>query len=187
MAIETIPTSEVIEVNNYPYGSLKCTAYFGIEFHPKKGFRSTFQTVNPKTGRLNAVKKSTYSDILLQYREEGTGHIKVTGLDMNGSESLNKAVKFMSEHFDKFTPQQIEYIYTKAFTFAIVSLKSMVIYCGSKFEDLKPLFDPFIKNMKKGMKEKTNVFADVLLDIEKIEAIKDPNFNPFRTTTYKIG
>jgi hypothetical protein len=59
------PTTHKAEVNSYPYGRLKATAFFGLEFKRGKGFRTTFQTINPKNGKLNAVKNSTYSPIFV--------------------------------------------------------------------------------------------------------------------------
>ena len=71
-----IRTNEKIEVNNYPYGfKLKTTLFDYIEFDKKKGFRHCTQTINPKTGRLNNPKKSTYYALLVRYYNED-GHIK---------------------------------------------------------------------------------------------------------------
>ncbi len=48
-------------VNDYPYGRLRCTIKFWLEMSPKKGFRFVSQTINPKNGRVNAPKPSTYA------------------------------------------------------------------------------------------------------------------------------
>jgi hypothetical protein len=48
-------------VQDYPYGSLRCQIRFWLESTPKKGFRFCSQTENPKNGRWNNPKKSTYS------------------------------------------------------------------------------------------------------------------------------
>jgi hypothetical protein len=48
-------------VDSYPYGRLRCRIWFWLESDPKKGFRFVSQTENPKNGRMNAPKKSTYS------------------------------------------------------------------------------------------------------------------------------
>ena len=47
--------------NDYPYGGMRCKMSFFVEDGGKKGWRAVTQSVNPKTGRLNNPKKSTYS------------------------------------------------------------------------------------------------------------------------------
>ena len=180
--LNTIQTTETIKVDSYPYGRLRCTAFFSIEFNSKKGFRNVFQTIDPKNGRHNAPKKSTYYDLGIQYRDEETGHIKTCFLSMNGIKELNSTCKFIAEHYDKFTAEQIEYFYIKAMS--KVSMVACVQYCGSTFENLKPLFHPFVTAMTKGLKEKTNTFADAELDEVAIDAQKDPNYNPWKVTTH---
>lgn len=180
-------TTEKTEVNNYPYGRLQCTAFFGLEFKPGKGFRTTFQTINPKTGRLNAVKNSTYSPILVMYKDAETGHIKYDGCDLYGDEGINKAAEFMAEHFDLFTTEQIKDICGSFFLHLKASVKAQVIYCGSNFEDLKPLFAQSIDAAVKGINMGNNVFKDIKLNIEAINACKVEGYNPFKVTKYELN
>lgn len=179
-------TTETTEVTNYPYGRLQCTAKFGIEFKASKGFRSTFQTVNPKTGRLNAVKNSTYYPVLVQYKESETGHIKSVAFHFNGAKEINEGAKFMDNNFSLFTDEQIKYIYTYILSMLAVQSKAMVIYCNSKFEDIKPILTEAIETCKKGMKEGTNLFQNIKIDIEALEKTKEPNYNPFTIKQYEI-
>ena len=52
------------KVENYPYGFReKTTMHYWIETTPKKGDRFCSCTINPKNGRFNAPKKSTYVNI----------------------------------------------------------------------------------------------------------------------------
>jgi hypothetical protein len=62
----------------------------------------------------------------------------------------------------------------------------MVTYSGSKFEDLKPLIEDFIKIMVKGISEPENNYFNVFLDVEAIEATKEPDYQPFKVTSYEI-
>ena len=69
-----------IEVNNYPWGfRLKTKRRTWIETDKNKGDRVCFCTLNPKTNKWCAVKKSTYNavDVLLIDENE---HIKSIGL-----------------------------------------------------------------------------------------------------------
>lgn len=70
-------------VPDYPFGfHLRCKIRYWIETHPKHGDRFCSQTTNPKVAgeRWNKPKKSTYCEVGVMFREEGTGHIKWTGL-----------------------------------------------------------------------------------------------------------
>lgn len=183
-----IKTTEKVEVEDYPYGfRLRTTLYDTMEFNPKKGYRHTTQTIDPRNGRLNKPKSSTYAPLKVRYYNED-GHIKTIGFDfMYSTKELNDVCKFISENFDLFTPEEIKYFYNNAVAGAIVNMKSMVMYCGAKFDDLKPLHDNFIEVARKGQNDGLNHFAELVLDVDAIEALKDPKYNPFVTKTYVIG
>jgi hypothetical protein len=66
-------------VENYPYGRLRTSMFYWIETTPKKGDRFCSRTIDPKNGRLNAPKKSTYSNIMVMYLDE-KGHVHSTGV-----------------------------------------------------------------------------------------------------------
>jgi hypothetical protein len=62
-------------VADYPYGfRLRTQIRYWIET-TKHGDRFVSQTLNPKTGKWNAPKKSTYSDVIVMVRDESNGHI----------------------------------------------------------------------------------------------------------------
>ncbi len=67
-------------VPDYPYGRLRCKIWFWLESDPKKGFRFVSQTENPKNGRINAEKKSTYCAIAGSMYLDDKGHCHWTGL-----------------------------------------------------------------------------------------------------------
>lgn len=97
--------------NDYPYGRLKCEISFKVEFKKGKGFRFVTQTVNPKTGRINAPKKSTYSDFMYQYIGED-GHNKVYTLRFSSYESIEKLIKFLDVNTDaEFTNEESQEIW----------------------------------------------------------------------------
>lgn len=190
-AKQYFPTSHVATVESYPYGRKRTRAFFGTEFNPKKGFRSTFQTVNPDTGRLNAVKKSTYYEIMLMIEEEGTGHIKHVGTGIHGSdEQTNKAADFCARHFDLFTLPELQHIYISMLSAFRVSMVAVVQYCGAPLESVKPFYTAAIDKTVEALKaigkgERVNVFADLKIDAEGVDKLKDPEYNPFTVTEYK--
>ncbi len=193
MANTFYPTAHKAAADSYPYGYKKTTAYFGTEFHPKKGFRTTFQTVNPSTGRLNAVKYSTYSPVYLMYRDEATGHYKHTGVGIFGSdEETNKAADFCALHFDLFTLTELAYIYANFCAALKVSMVGSIQYCGSDVETIRALYQEARETALKGYKaaaagERLNIFAQIKVDAEAVDATHVKDYNPFRTTTvYKI-
>lgn len=64
-----------LEVKDYPYGfRLRTSIFYWLETVPKKGDRFCSCTLNPKNGRMNAPKKSTFSNIGCMYADE-KGHI----------------------------------------------------------------------------------------------------------------
>jgi hypothetical protein len=172
-----------LQVENYPYGRLKTTAFFSCEYVNGKGTRDIFQTINPKTGRLNAEKKSTYSPVLLNCTDLNTGHIKTIGTGFNGHEDINCGLYFMQDFKDYFSPEQINDICLIILMYLKVDIKAQVIYAGSDFEALKPLYTEQINNIVRITKGESSNFLASLLDIEKIEAQKVPNYQPFKVTS----
>lgn len=164
-------TTEVVTVDNYPYGRLKCEATFGLEFDAKKGFRTTFQTVNPKDQRINKPKKSTYSPIILMYKNTENGHIEYEWLKLWNKTDVNKCAKVIAENFHLFTSEQIEYIYGYFLTHLNVDLIWVVKLRGAKKEDVFPkYYETPVKKLVSGLKTKENVFAEVFFDGEALEA-----------------
>lgn len=185
--VRVYPINTKLQNDSYPYGREKCTAFHSVEWVKNKGCRTIFQTINPKTGRLNNPKKSTYYNVILPCEIVSNGHFDSIGyLDFNGSEAINKGLHFMNDFFELFTPEQIEDIALTILGMSKVDFKAQVIYAGSEVETLKPLYEPLIKNLCTIAKEKTNLFLDVLLDVQAIDSAKKPNYNPFKVTSYGI-
>ena len=184
--LKYLKTTEKKEVNNYPYGRLKCTAFFSLEFNKDKGFRSVFQTIDPKTGRLNNPKKSTYGHLIVL--TDNDGFVSHVHHSFNGVKEMNKATKFIGENFELFTTEQIEYFYIMVLAHIKVSMKAAVIYTNAKLDDLKPIFDAQIKTAVKGCNTKENLFNQLQIDEQAYEATKDPTFQPFQIkSTFTIG
>jgi len=181
-----IKTSERIEVKNYPYGfRLKTTLTDYIEFDFKKGYRHCTQTIDPRNGRINKPKKSTYSPLIVRYFDE-IGHIKSLHFHFNGDKEINQGCNFIAENFDLFTPEEIKYLYSFIFSMALVDFKATCIYGGSDPEALKPLYNSFFDTCKQGIKEGGNLFNNMQLNTEAIEATKPEGFSPFKVTSYGI-
>jgi len=187
------PTAHVATAESYPYGRLRTTAFFGTEFKPSKGYRSTFQTINPKNGRKNAVKNSTYYTLMVLYQNTENGHFDHVGFSMDGDAGINKTAAFCAENFDLFTDDELRYLYGKMLLCTKGSMVASVRYSGAKVEALTPLYDAAVKAISEGYeaidkKQRVNTFARVVLDVDAIKACADPNFQAFRTTgTYVIG
>jgi hypothetical protein len=141
--IEILPIHEKPSVHNYPYGSLQCTATFGVEFNKNKGFRSEFQTINPKTDRLNAMKNGTYDDFKCLVKEEN-GHYKWYTSSCNGLEAIISTLKFIGENFDilQLTTEMHEHI-------VLQSMRSIIVgnaYTKLSNEDMPNYLDMFFKD-----------------------------------------
>ena len=109
--MNVLPITSKQTTDNYPYGYLKATAFFSVEFHPKRGFRFVFQTINPKNGRENKPKKSTYSDFMFMIEDEN-GYFKQHSYSINGEKDAQKVLQLLKEIYLKaeFTEEMLEYI-----------------------------------------------------------------------------
>lgn len=177
-------TSTKLITENYPYGSLKTTKTDWIEFKKGKGFRHWSQTVNPKTGRLNNPKASTYYDVMLLGRDEN-GHVKSwTMCPSSGIKEINSTAQFMYENFTLFTSEQIEEIAKTLFLKLKASTVGAVQYAGAKFEDIKPFFEVAVKAAVDIIKTKENLFDFINVNEEGVNACKVPDFQPFKITSH---
>jgi hypothetical protein len=176
-------TTDKAEVNNYPYGYLKTTAFFSLEFKNKKGFRSVFQTVNPKTSRINNPKKSTYYPLIIMI-EKDNGHIGYIYGGFNGADEINKTCKVINEQFELFTKEQIEYFYINILSSLKIETIAIIQYCGADLKNVIPIIEPIIKIVSNGLKTGENLFNQIIIDIDKLNSCKVPDFNPFRVTEY---
>lgn len=68
-------------VDDYPYGFRERTQIrYWLESKPKKGWRFVSQTMNPKTGRWNKPKASTYADWGAAMYLDENGHVHWDGV-----------------------------------------------------------------------------------------------------------
>lgn len=84
--------------DNYPYGRLRCTRTTELEYKKGRGYRVAHTTTNPKTGRINKPKRSTYSEFMTLYKDEETGYTKTYSLSLNGTESIQRFINFLKIH-----------------------------------------------------------------------------------------
>jgi hypothetical protein len=98
--------SNPLEVKDYPYGfRLRTSIFYWIETTPKKGDRFCSYTINPKNGRRNADKKSTYSNIGVMYQDE-KGHTHWTGINIYSKpEQISKFIEMIGG-VDKLNSEQ---------------------------------------------------------------------------------
>ena len=179
MKTKFIPTAEVVTTHDYPYGRLKCTLTCKVEFSKTHGFRIVTQTINPKTGRLNAPKKSTYYKILLRFIDE-KGRFNSTVRGLNGAKEINAAAKFCFEHFDLFTQEELKYLYISFIEALRIDMYATQVYNGATKESLTPLYKHQIETAIFGLDLLGNFFNQLQLNIEAISACEPENFNPFR-------
>lgn len=73
-------------VEDYPYGyTARTSKRYWIETNARHGDRLVTQTLNPKTGRWNKPKKSTYSAVLWLRLEAETEHVKTSGIGLHST------------------------------------------------------------------------------------------------------
>lgn len=175
-------TGERAVKNDYPYGRLRTTVTFGLDFNPKHGFRTTFQSINPKNLRINAVKTSTYSDLTLMYLEPGTGHVKYDSWDLNGEDAINSVAKVAGVNFDKFTIEQTQWLYGRTLVALKATAQAMVTYCGANVEEVLNVLRPAMAAAVNGYKTGENVWDKIAVDVEALNKCRVPGYQPFKVT-----
>ena len=173
-------TTEKASINNYPYGRLQCIAFFSLDHKVRKGFRTVFQTINPKNGVLNKAKNSTYSPILAMYENTENNHIEYESYSFYDDNSKIKAIEFLSNHFDLYTPEQIKDIASYCLMYIKLDISSKHTYCNSPIDKLLPLYNPAIKILVNIIKTGENLFNQITFNFEAISSLADKNFNPFK-------
>lgn len=174
-----VKTGEKIEIESYPYGRLRTKAYFSVEFSSKHGFRSVFQTVNPKNGRLNAPKKGTYAPMIVAYLDTETAHAEFAFFRMYNKEDAVAFFSFLAEHSDLFSDEQLEHL--KLYALAQIKLKAhgLVRYCKVPVAEAIQIVEPLTKALVACIKEKTDIKAILSLvkpmyeNAEKAQEVHD--------------
>ena len=184
-----ISNTEKVTVENYPYGfRLKTTLYDEMEFSPKKGFRHVTTTINPKNGRLNKPKKSTYDmGYSIRFRNAETGYIEIVAFhSFSGLKAMQDAVNLFKECLDFITPEEKAYIVVQFYKQLVVDMKASVIYCGIEVDTIKELFADIIEIVNTDIKNKTFnlIDYDYLALHDKVEGVKVEGFSPFRTVRH---
>lgn len=173
-----LKTNQSHTVNNYPYGRLKCEMTFSVEFKKGKGFRAVRQSVNPKTGRINNPKKSTYQDIMVLDVTDGFAKFKTR--EFYKIENFNDTMRWLSDNFDLFSPEEIKHIYALANRYLSVTMRAKATYCNAKIEDMKPLMTPAMKITKQGYESGENIFGDAEIDVAALKATEEEGYSPFK-------
>ena len=178
-------TSEKVKVENYPYGfRLKTDKFYSIEFKNKKGFRLVEQTLNPKTGLLNKPKKSTYDTVKILINIDG--RIKTHSEDFYDDEGKNKGWEFMFKNFQLFTKEENKYIILQNLMLLKMDIQSKCTYCNSDHKKMFPLYDKAIKTLVRMAKEGVNLWNEVVIDWEAVEALEEKGSQPFKLTSYGL-
>lgn len=97
-----------LEVKDYPWGfRLRTSIFYWMETDPKRGDRFCSQTIDPKTGRRCAPKKSTYYNIGVMFRNEENGHISWVQIsNYANQEEIKKFAEAVGEQ--NLSPNQIK-------------------------------------------------------------------------------
>lgn len=180
--MKTFKTNETVTVDNYPYGRLKCTATFGLEFNPKRGYRSVFQTINPKTGRINKPKKSTYSP-LIRMMQNDDGFVSYDHIRFDDLDKLQGNIDKVKKWWDTFTEEERKDVYALIYNELKVSSYGLIKWGGADKTKVLDHLKPFVKIAASGFKDGDIKHLDEIKpDNEYLESLKDPNYSPFKTT-----
>lgn len=106
-------------VDDYPYGGHRTQIRYWIETVKGKGDRFCSQTLNPKTGRWNKPKKSTYTPVrfmTLHPQDDGRMFVKAEAAMSlyTSAKHLREWVSFVKEYGLPEQRKQFAYIYAVA-------------------------------------------------------------------------
>ena len=182
-----VPTTEKIVSENYPYGfKLKTTKTDFVEFSPKKGFRHCSQTIDPRSGRVNAPKKGVYYPFLVLGLDD-KAHCASFVSNFNSLESGQKVIDFLNgdeKNFALFTAAQIQWIYQSLRDCLRISGHASVVYTGVDPEKAVAIIRDQLAVILDGEKSKggKNIFPSLnLKDISsELDGEKIEGYQPFK-------
>ena len=120
------PTEEnPVIVENYPYGFKRTKIKYWVESVNKKGDRFCAQTLNPKTNLWNKPKKSTYSAVIIVYKNLENNHIKGYYFSRGtNTEEYNKFTEFVGEiEFNEIQKEELRVLRAYIKTYENVSFE----------------------------------------------------------------
>lgn len=158
------------ETNDYPYGGLRTIAFFSIEFKPRNGFRSVFQTVNPKNNRLNAEKKGTYCDFMYLIRNEENGHFETRTKSVRCFKDVNVIADFISEN-EKALDLSTEMV-KEICASAVRAIAVSVAYTDADKDKLKETVKDALKIAQDGVKTGVCQWKSLVIDMKAIENLE---------------
>jgi hypothetical protein len=180
--------------NTYPYGRMQCTRTIETEFKKNKGYRIKTQTTNPKTGRLNAPKYSTYYPFIILHREEETGHAKGLHFGISGNEEVQRFINFITEHKEElnFTKEESAELWANVITSLRVSTewsKFKIAPEGEPLTQLDYLEAIQMKQMIKHYGANASILelANMGLDIPATMALYEDKENGQACRSYRIA
>lgn len=174
-------TTAQVPVENYPYGyHLKTTLTHSVEFKSGKGFRHVTQTINPKTGRLNNPKRGTYYPIMVLGTDMQTNYTRSHVLNPNSAETVNIAAEFMRDKYSLFQHREIVHIATHLLKVLKADTYCRVAYCGSEAAQILPYYKQAVEALVKIASTGSNLFDQVHVDTFALDALKVPDFQPFK-------
>lgn len=178
-----LPTTTKHHTPDYPYSfRLRCEKWDWIEWKPGKGFRHVYQTLNPKTNRLNKPKADTYCPILLMFLDEN-GHVQTAGYSLSGDTAINNACAFLNRTAHYFTDEQVKDLYGEIVTALRGSIHATCQWLGAKAEDLIPIYDKAMKAAISGYATgERGHFTDIFVDADAVKAVCPANYQPFKVT-----
>lgn len=186
--MEYINTDEKVEVEDYPYGfKLRTTLYDSIEFKNKKGFRHVTQTINPKTGKLNKPKASTYSFFKIRIFDENN-HIKTISISsLSGKDSIVKFVEIFKDTQEYFNDEQKEFFLNEMYMAIKIDIRANVTYRGIDVDKLLPLYKDIMDILVGDLKNNTTNYLDYNYKelFDEVDKLADPDFNPFKVRKYE--
>lgn len=138
-------------IRDYPYGrQLRTLMRVWYEHDPKKGTRTVNQTQDPKNGRWNNPKKSTYSTAVVQVFD-ADGRLKSEG--WSDAYGHSEAQAFYDKHKDNVPAWVVkQLVFIAAYHVSMEESRAAALEAGQNFDYSRDPSSPYMQGMAKALR-----------------------------------
>lgn len=161
-----------IRQKNYAYNGKSAQAEFHIEFSKDKGCREYYRVFNDRKQAYNKpYRGGRHAALAYHYEDEQTGRIHCRYLEFMTYEDINDHCVFIAQHFEALglTNDMLIKLYAHIWS----AIRILPQFTTADSAKLRELLTPAEKIVLQGFKTGENVFAEVKIDLNAINQLKE--------------
>jgi hypothetical protein len=137
-----------------------------------KGCRSVFQTINPKNNRLNAPKKSTYTNAMFLYTIDSNDHFDTAWFRPDTWLNLNTLIYALSDFREVLTDEAKNDFTLTCIAFSKLNAKMSCAYGKIEWAALQPLVEKSVQCLVEAVNNPEVNLLDAVVDVAAIDALR---------------